>query len=104
MIQVESMDSVRQGRWLQEKTLRERLKIDADDAAYPGVMTHAEVDAYVDLFERYTTHMLQELPGRADILVTRSDDLRYTLVKQTPHEPTDGESDDPSTIGIHPRR
>ena len=104
MIQVESMDSVRQGRWLQEKTLRERLGITGDDADYPGVMTKTEVDAYVDLFERYTTHMLRELPSKADILVTRSNDLRYTLVRTKKHESMGGESDDTAATGIHRRR
>jgi len=33
----------------------------------------------VDLFERYTEHMLKELPGAAPILIKRSPDFRYTL-------------------------
>jgi len=80
MIQIPSMDVVRQSRWLQEQKLWEKQKTFGDEPSQlVGLMTQSEVMDYVDLFERYTEHMLKELPGAAPILIKRDPDFRYTL-------------------------
>ena len=76
MIQVPSMDTVRAGRWKQEQALWV-----PGAGPSPGRMTEAEVNDFVDLFERHTRHILNTLPDRADVLIRRSDDLRHTLVR-----------------------
>jgi hypothetical protein len=42
-------------------------------------MTRDEVLDYVALFERPTEQMLRELPGRADVLIERSDAFDFRL-------------------------
>ena len=76
MIQVPSMDTVRAGRWKQEQALWV-----PGAGPSPGRMTQAEVNDFVDLFERHTRHILATLPDAADVLIRRGDDLRHTLVR-----------------------
>ena len=76
MIAVPSMDAVRVGRWKQEQALWV-----PDAGPSPGRMTQAEVNDFVDLFERHTRHILNTLPDEADVLIRRGDDLRHTLVR-----------------------
>ena len=76
MIQVPSMDTVRAGRWKQEQALWV-----TGAGPGPGRMTQAEVNDFVDLFERHTRHILATLPDVADILIRRGEDLGHTLVR-----------------------
>ncbi|TNE86048.1 MAG: kinase [Deltaproteobacteria bacterium] len=55
-----SFEAVVEGRWRQEAELAAR------HPGAPGVMTRAEVEDYVALFERKTRQLLAELPAVAD--------------------------------------
>ncbi|MEE2758004.1 MAG: hypothetical protein VYA30_15205 [Myxococcota bacterium] len=80
MIKVPSMETVRNSRWLQEKTLRAKLGVTQDvDERHVGLMTKAQVFDYVALFERATEHMLRSLPKTADVLIDRDAQFRYRL-------------------------
>ena len=59
-----SFEHVVQGRWRQEQALAARV-----GEAAPGVMSRAEVEDYVALFERKTRELLVDLPDRADMVV-----------------------------------
>lgn len=63
MLKVPSFQSVVHGRWRQEQQLRARASSTAS-----GVMTRAQVEEYVALFERKTTQLLKELPETADLV------------------------------------
>ncbi len=62
MLKVEDFDSVRRNRALQEDKLRAR------NPKAPGLMSKAELDRFLDLYERLTLHMLEDLPRRADFV------------------------------------
>ena len=74
------MQTVVEGRWLQEQRLWSTYEAENSDAVRPpGLMTRSEVEDYVALFERYTRHMLETLPGQADVLLSRGEGFTYTL-------------------------
>jgi D-glycerate 3-kinase len=79
MLQVPSMQAVRQGRWAQEKRRWDVAKRAGSVAQSPGLLTIAEVNAYVDLFERHTLHMLATMPERSDVVVTQTQDFQRSL-------------------------
>lgn len=79
-IGVPSMETVRESRWLQEKKLRDSLGHEEEDGKWVGLMTRDEVMEYVDLFERYTEHMLKQMPKLADLHIQRDPEFRYTLM------------------------
>ncbi len=82
MIQVPSMDTVREGRWLQERKLRKKhMDAGADLTTLSGLMTRSEVLDYVALFERHTEYMLEVLPSLSDVLIRRNDALEFSLVR-----------------------
>jgi D-glycerate 3-kinase len=60
MLKPPGFAQIRAWRRLQEAKLRARAG---------GGMTDAEIDRFVDHYERLTRHMLATLPGRADIVV-----------------------------------
>ena len=81
-----SMETVRESRWLQEKKLRDSMARNGDAEALVGLMTREEVLDYVELFERYTEHMLRTLPELADVHICRDPDFRYTVERVSdPH-------------------
>ena len=85
-IAVPSMETVRESRWLQEKKLRDSMARNGDAEALVGLMTREEVLDYVELFERYTEHMLRTLPELADVHICRDPDFRYTVERVSdPH-------------------
>jgi D-glycerate 3-kinase len=84
MLQVPSMQAVRRGRWRQEKRRWDAAERTGSVADSPGLLTIAEVNAYVDLFERHTLHMLATMPAHADVLVSQDDDFKQSLVR-LPH-------------------
>lgn len=82
MLAVPSMETVVEGRWLQEQRLwREHEAEISDVARPPGLMTRSEVEDYVALFERYTRHMLETLPDLADVLLSRGEGFTYELAR-----------------------
>ncbi len=69
LLQVESMNRVFEWRRLQECKLR--LKAQREGSARKEqlrVMSDVQVNQFVMHYERLTRHMLEEMPGRADIL------------------------------------
>ncbi|APE26854.1 hypothetical protein [Aurantiacibacter gangjinensis] len=70
MLKVADFDAVRRNRALQEAKLRER----EPDA--PGLMSDEEVQRFLDLDERLTLHMLEEMPQLADIVIPIGPDQR----------------------------
>jgi len=80
MLAVPSMNTVVEGRWLQEQDLWAACGVDGSHEHRPlGLMTRVEVEDYVALFERYTQHMLKTLPEQADVLISRRDESTYAL-------------------------
>ena len=84
LIEVASMQAVRQGRWTQEKRRWDAARRTGSVADSPGLLTEAEVNEYVDLFERHTLHILDTMPAHADVLITQDDDFKQSLVR-LPH-------------------
>lgn len=69
-------DVVATWRMQQEDALRQ------SGASGPGVMDDAQVLRFISHYERLTRHILEEMPGRAD-LVLRLDDQRLPAVSPT---------------------
>jgi len=63
LLRAPDWECVRSWREVQEAKLRD------DGGAGPGVMTPAEVQRFLMLFERITRDVLAEMPGRADAVV-----------------------------------
>ena len=63
MLKVDDFDAVRRNRSLQEDKLRARQP----DA--PALMSEDELERFLAQDERLTNHMLEEMPGRADIVI-----------------------------------
>jgi len=79
MIKVPSMDTVRAGRWKQEK--QAWSQVTNPTTQRPGLMTQTEVDDYVALFERLTTHMLDTMPHYADVLIEQDGHFGQSLTR-----------------------
>ena len=85
MIKIPSMDAVRAGRWRQEERAWKAAGASAQKTSHPGLMTRAEVDDYVALFERLTTAMLTRMPAYADILIEQDAHFRQDIVRIPTH-------------------
>ena len=70
MLKVDSFDAVRRNRALQE----EKLRAASPDA--PGLMDDDALDRFCAHYERLTRHMLEEMPGRADVVIEIGPDQR----------------------------
>ncbi|BBC73888.1 kinase [Altererythrobacter sp. B11] len=70
MLQVPGFEVVRANRLLQERKLAAR----APDGT--AVMDAAAIDRFIAHYERLTRHMLEEMPGRADIVIRIDNDQR----------------------------
>ena len=98
MIEVQSMETVRQGRWLQEQRLWQASGLEPNAIDHPpGLMDQAAVHEYIALFERYTKHMLATLPEQADALIAMRDGFSYEL-QRIPRSYEDA----PSSAGPQP--
>jgi len=64
MLKVPDMDAVFRWRWQQEEQLRLRR------GPIQGVMTKQQVREFIMHYERLTLHILQEMPQRADLVIT----------------------------------
>ncbi|MGE5721152.1 MAG: kinase [Sphingomonadales bacterium] len=69
---------VRAWRTQQEQALR------AEAAPGPAVMSDAEIDRFIQHYERLTRHILAEMPGRADLTLELGEDrsLRRPILNQ----------------------
>lgn len=80
MLKAPSMDSVREWRKLQEHKLAEKLKSAPKESGGDSgaqtlrIMTDAEVDRFIMHYERVTRACLEEMPGRADVLIEVAED------------------------------
>lgn len=77
LLQAPSFEVVLDWRIEQERKLRERLAREGDDAS--RVMSDAQVAAFIAHYERLTRWILEEMPGRADIVVALDAERRPTL-------------------------
>lgn len=68
MLRVAGMDRVREWRRLQEKKLETRVAREGTGGVPSRVMSDAELLRFVAHYERITRHLLDEMPGRADIV------------------------------------
>lgn len=51
--------------------------------AAPGVMCDDQIDRFVMHYERLTRHMLEEMPARADLLVTLDNERRIIAIERS---------------------
>lgn len=63
MLKAPSMQAIEQWRWLQEQQL-----IAATKGQGEGLMTQAQVNRFIQHYERLTQHILTEMPARADVV------------------------------------
>ncbi len=77
LLQAPSFEVVLNWRIEQERKLRERVASEGGDAS--RVMSDAQVAAFIAHYERLTRWILEEMPGRADVVVALDKDRRPTL-------------------------
>lgn len=68
MLRVASMERVFEWRRLQEEKLRKRVEREGTGGVPSRVMGDAELERFIAHYERITRHLLDEMPGRADIV------------------------------------
>lgn len=74
MLNVGAMARVYEWRRLQEEKLRASLRdAPSSHSQTVRVMTDAEVDRFIMHYERLTRHLLDEMPGRADVVLWLDD-------------------------------
>ena len=73
-VQAPSFDCVLEWRTLQERKLADALAVRPDPAR--RAMTDAQLRRFIAHYERITRRLLEELPGRADIVVPLGEDHR----------------------------
>ena len=78
MLRVPSFDKVLEWRSLQERKLRERLRGPPRPGAGPPGMTEAELERFVQHYERLTRQMLKTMPDYADAVIDIDDRHRMT--------------------------
>ena len=69
MLRIDGMARVFEWRRLQEEKLRRRVEREGSGGAPSRVMNDAELDRFIAHYERITRHLLEEMPGRADIVI-----------------------------------
>ncbi len=68
MLRVADMGRVFEWRRLQEEKLRKRVEREGTGSVPSRVMSDAELGRFIAHYERITRHLLEEMPGRADIV------------------------------------
>jgi D-glycerate 3-kinase len=79
LLKAPAFDVVFGWRLEQEKKLRETLAQQGRDADH--VMSDTEILQFISHYERLTRHILEEMPSRADVLVTLDRERRATIVR-----------------------
>ncbi len=84
MLKAPSFDCVREWRALQEEKLARKMQVRMTDAQtnengkvnapYKGLMDSSALNRFMMHYERLTKHMLEEMPKRADVLITLQQD------------------------------
>jgi len=83
MLKVPSMDAVFEWRSLQEKKLAERVKYIYDTqqpTEHLRIMDEEQIQRFIQHYERLTRHMLEEMPGRADITLCLNDNHKVSEI------------------------
>lgn len=78
MLKIPSFDKVYEWRKLQEKKLKESI-IEGSDIKNK-TMSESEIDRFIMHYERITCHTLDEMPARADVVMSLDDDHRVSKV------------------------
>ena len=81
MLRIPSLEKVLEWRSLQERKLRERVR-GRRGAGQPGGLSDTELLTFVQHYERLTRHMLETMPGYADVVVDVDENHRMTGVTQ----------------------
>jgi len=84
MLKVPSMDAVFEWRSLQEKKLAERVKYVYDTQQptdHLRIMDEAQIQRFIQHYERLTRHMLEEMPDRADITLCLNDNHKIDTIR-----------------------
>jgi D-glycerate 3-kinase len=82
MLKAPSFEKVFEWRWLQEEKLRRHSLENGLDAS--KIMSQEEIKHFISHFERLTKHMLNEMPSRADIVITINSDHRMNSMTLHP--------------------
>lgn len=83
MLKVPSMDAVFEWRSLQEKKLAERVKYIYDTqqpTEHLRIMDEEQIKRFIQHYERLTRHMLEEMPGRADVTLCLNDNHKISEI------------------------
>ncbi len=67
LLKVPSFDVVFQWRMEQERKLRDRMAASGTDVS--RVMSEAQMSRFINHYQRLTTHIIEEMPARADVLL-----------------------------------
>lgn len=85
MLKAPSMDAVRRWRTEQERKLAEAFKVapkqggsEGEPAPEVRIMSESELERFIMHYERITRHCLEDLPERADVLLTLNEDHALT--------------------------
>ncbi|MCO4757824.1 MAG: hypothetical protein KC477_07360 [Oceanospirillaceae bacterium] len=94
MLKVPSMDAVFEWRSLQEKKLAERVKYIYDTQQptdHLRIMDEGQIKRFIQHYERLTRHMLDEMPGRADVTLLLNENHKiFDIQINKPLEETEG--------------
>lgn len=84
MLKVPSMESVYEWRSLQEKKLADRVRYIFDTQQptdHLRIMNEAEINRFIQHYERLTRHMLAEMPTRADVTLMLNENHKISQIK-----------------------
>ncbi len=79
MLQAPSFECVYEWRYLQEEKLKKTLA--GNTGAYPGLLDKKKLGRFLMHYERLTRWMLEEMPGRADLVFKLSSDHSVETVQ-----------------------
>ncbi len=80
MLKVSGIEVVRENRLLQERKLRTKLKTEAKHSQGKGSMSDEEIFRFIMFYERWTLHMLREMPERATLVFEIGKGHKFTEV------------------------
>lgn len=84
MLKVPSMDAVFEWRSLQEQKLAERVRYFSDTQQptdHLRIMNEDQIKRFIQHYERLTRHMLDEMPGRADITMMLNENHKISDIQ-----------------------
>jgi D-glycerate 3-kinase len=81
VLRAPTVDAIYEWRAEQERKLGERLAREGRDAS--GLMSTAALQRFIAHYERLTRHIMNEMPGRADLLIELDADRHIQRVRST---------------------